>query len=99
VVAYADAFIDESGQRSTTSKSSDHFVMSGVVIPRKQLPDARALLAGMRKDLRRSPNDEISQANPRISSVDTGDVEPRLRDAEKDRLAGPVLPPPPPPNV
>jgi hypothetical protein len=37
MVAHADAFIDESGQRATTSSSSDHFVMSAVVIPRTPL--------------------------------------------------------------
>jgi hypothetical protein len=60
VPSFADAFIDESGQRSTTSKSSDHFVMSAVVIAPSELPEAATLLANMRLALRRGPSDEIS---------------------------------------
>lgn len=47
------AFIDESGQRARTPKSSDHFVMSAVVVPAEHLPDATATLASLRTDLAR----------------------------------------------
>lgn len=49
------AFIDEAGQRSSSKYSSDHFILSAVLIDELQLPAAAALLAGLRTDLRRQP--------------------------------------------
>lgn len=60
MVTEADAFIDESGHRSTSAKSSDHFVLSAVLVRRNRLPDAATLLAELRRALKRGPNDEIS---------------------------------------
>jgi hypothetical protein len=53
------AFIDESGQRSRSGRSSDHFVMSAVVIPDERLTDATDLLALLRADLKRNPGDPL----------------------------------------
>ena len=58
-----DAFIDESGQRSKTAKSSDHFIMSAVVIEPGGLMAAAQLLADMRRDLGRRPGDELHWKN------------------------------------
>lgn len=47
------AFIDESGQRSFTRRSSDHFVMAAVALPETRLDEAGIWLESLRKDLRR----------------------------------------------
>lgn len=57
------AFIDEAGQRSRSPRSSDHFVMSAVVVPDEQLPDAAALVAKLRSDLGRQPGDVLHWRN------------------------------------
>ncbi|WP_171117665.1 DUF3800 domain-containing protein [Streptomyces sp. Z423-1] len=57
------AFIDEAGQRSRSQKSSDHFVMSAVVVADGDLPQAAAFLAGLRTDLRRRPGDVLHWQN------------------------------------
>jgi len=59
------AFIDESGQRSKSVKSSDHFIMSAVIIRKESLPKLTALLAELRTDLRRGPNDHLTWKNIR----------------------------------
>jgi hypothetical protein len=57
------AFIDEAGQRARTTKSSDHFVMSAVIVPDEHLGDAAAVLAGLRTDLNRRPGDTLHWRN------------------------------------
>jgi Protein of unknown function (DUF3800) len=57
------AYIDEAGQRAWTSKSSDHFVMSAVVIADSDLGLPTALLAQLRQDLRRNPGDTLHWRN------------------------------------
>lgn len=62
------AFIDEAGQRSSSAKSSAHFVMSAVIVPSEHLGDAAALLGTMRRDLRRPPASTIHWRNLRSHS-------------------------------
>ncbi|WP_185906870.1 DUF3800 domain-containing protein [Streptomyces sp. WAC06273] len=57
------AFIDEAGQRSRSERSSDHFVMSAVVVADGELPKAAAFLASLRSDLRRRPGDTLHWQN------------------------------------
>lgn len=57
------AFIDESGGRAVTPRSTDYFVMSAVVISDAQMGAARELLAAMRADLGRRPGDPLSWKN------------------------------------
>ncbi|WP_157985251.1 DUF3800 domain-containing protein [Lentzea terrae] len=57
------AFIDESGQRAKTKFSSDHFVLSAVIIADEDMPRSTALLAQVRSDLRRRPGDALSWKN------------------------------------
>ncbi len=57
------ALIDEAGQRARTLKSSDHFVMSAVIVPEEHLADAAAVLAGLRTDLGRRPGDTLHWRN------------------------------------
>lgn len=54
------AYIDESGDRGTTPKSSDYFVMTAVVVRDKNLLHADLLFAGIKHDLRRRPTQELS---------------------------------------
>jgi hypothetical protein len=53
------AFIDESGQRAVTRKSSDYFVMSAVVCRDINLPRTTELLASLRSDLGRHPEHRL----------------------------------------
>lgn len=53
------AFIDEAGQRSSSKHSSDHFVMSAVLVDELQLPRAAAFMARLRTDLRRQPGQTL----------------------------------------
>lgn len=62
------AFIDEAGARARTPKSSDHFVMSAVVVPDESLVDATALLADLRADLNRRPGDTLHWRNVKTHS-------------------------------
>lgn len=57
------AFIDESGQRAMTAKSSDYFILSGVVLPEDRLTEAHAWLAGLKSDLRRQPHQVLHWVN------------------------------------
>lgn len=57
------AYIDEAGQRSRSAKSSDHFVMSAVLVPDDDLPRAAAMLAQLRLDLKRRPGDVLHWRN------------------------------------
>ncbi|MBP2583369.1 hypothetical protein J3A78_003847 [Streptomyces sp. PvR006] len=57
------AFVDEAGVRSRSPKSSDHFVMSAVVIAEQDLPQASLYLEGLRKDLGRQPGDTLHWQN------------------------------------
>jgi uncharacterized protein DUF3800 len=66
---WLDAFIDESGQRAKTAKSSDHFVMAAVLIAPNALPQAATLLADMRVALGRHPGDELHWKNLRSHSL------------------------------
>jgi Protein of unknown function (DUF3800) len=61
--ALLHAFIDESGQRARTQKSSDHFVMTAAIIADEHLPRASALLAQLRQDLNRRPGDHLTWKN------------------------------------
>jgi hypothetical protein len=49
------AYIDESGQRAATVKSSDYFIMSAVIVPDRSAAESKGLLASMRADLGRLP--------------------------------------------
>jgi hypothetical protein len=49
------AFIDEAGARSSTLRSSDHFILAAVIIPDAELPPVAAAQARLRQDLRRPP--------------------------------------------
>lgn len=62
------AFIDESGQRSRSEASSDHFIMSAAIVPSTRLSDAIGQLDGLRRDLRRSPGAELSWKDVRSHS-------------------------------
>lgn len=57
------AFIDETGQRSRSPQSSDHFVMSAVVLPDSHLAASSALLAELRADLRRNSDHVLHWRN------------------------------------
>ncbi|MEU7224953.1 DUF3800 domain-containing protein [Streptomyces chrestomyceticus] len=57
------AFIDEAGVRSHSKASSDHFVMSAVVVECGKLPAARQFLADLRGDLKRGPGDPLHWVN------------------------------------
>ena len=60
------AFIDESGQRGSSKLTSDHFVMSAVVIPDEHMAMSGVLLGMLRADLDRRPGDALhwSQIKP-----------------------------------
>jgi hypothetical protein len=45
------AFIDEAGQRAVTAKSSDHFVMSAVVVKNDERDGLSSLLVNLRERL------------------------------------------------
>jgi hypothetical protein len=53
------AFIDEAGVRSRSKASSDHFVMTAVVVDDQDLPASAQFLAQLRADLGRGPNDQL----------------------------------------
>ncbi|MGJ7415750.1 DUF3800 domain-containing protein [Streptomyces cinereoruber] len=53
------AFIDEAGVRSRSKSSSDHFVMTAVVVDDQDLPLAAQFLAQLRLDLGRRPGDTL----------------------------------------
>ncbi|HEV2087016.1 MAG TPA: DUF3800 domain-containing protein [Cryptosporangiaceae bacterium] len=57
------AFIDEAGQRSRSPRSSDHFVMSAVVVPDNHLATSSALLSQLRSDLGRNVNHVLHWRN------------------------------------
>jgi len=58
-MAHLLAYIDESGQRASTTASSDHFVMSAVVMRETRRSEATDLLAKLRSDLGREPGQEL----------------------------------------
>jgi hypothetical protein len=62
-VAGLHAFIDEAGQRATTTKSSDHFIMSAVIVDDARRPDATKLLSDLRLELGRGPGEELHWRN------------------------------------
>ena len=65
----SNAFIDESGQRSFSRKSSDFFVMSAVVLKGSDsLHQAGELLRQIRRDLRRGPEDVLQWKNIKTHS-------------------------------
>ncbi|MFC7867380.1 DUF3800 domain-containing protein [Streptomyces murinus] len=53
------AFIDEAGVRSRSRSSSDHFVMTAIVLADQDLPAAAQFLAQLRSDLGRGPKDTL----------------------------------------
>ncbi|WP_168220911.1 DUF3800 domain-containing protein [Actinomadura sp. WMMA1423] len=61
--------MDEAGQRSRTPKSSDHFVMSAVIIDDEHLAEASDCLAKLRVDLGRRPDDHLTWKNLRGHSL------------------------------
>jgi hypothetical protein len=63
------AFIDESGQRAMTARSSDHFVMAAVVIRDEDLQTARQGLAQLRAETGRHPGDPLQWKNLRGHSL------------------------------
>ena len=58
-------FIDEAGDRSRSVRSSQHFVMAGVVVADADLPAVAAMQARLRTDLGRRPGDPIHWQNLR----------------------------------
>ncbi|CAL9302945.1 DUF3800 domain-containing protein [Streptomyces sp. SudanB91_2054] len=63
VVRRLHAFIDEAGVRSFSKASSDHFVMSAVVVADQDLVGAQQFLAQLRQDLGRRPGDPLHWVN------------------------------------
>ncbi|MGH9150207.1 MAG: DUF3800 domain-containing protein, partial [Acidimicrobiales bacterium] len=59
------AFIDEAGDRSRSGRSSQHFVMAGVVVADAVLPAVAAMQAQLRTSLCRRPGDPIHWQNLR----------------------------------
>jgi Protein of unknown function (DUF3800) len=57
------AFIDESGGRAVTAKSTDYFVLTAVVIDQRDFSIASQTLAQIRDDLGRMPADPLSWKN------------------------------------
>ncbi|WP_328452018.1 DUF3800 domain-containing protein [Amycolatopsis sp. NBC_00438] len=57
------AFIDESGQRGRSPRSSDHFVMTAAVVPGTSLQESASVLAQLRVDLGRRPGDTLHWSN------------------------------------
>jgi hypothetical protein len=57
------AFIDESGGRAITAKSTDYFVLAAVVIDSRDFSIATQTLAQIRDDLGRRPGDALSWKN------------------------------------
>lgn len=57
------AFVDESGDPSTKSTSSRHFVMSAVLVRQSRLDEATDWLAGTRKLLGRQPEHTLHWVN------------------------------------
>ena len=62
------AYIDESGGRAVTAKSSDYFVLSAVIVDDALGQAAKDLLATKRADLGRRPGDTLSWKNIRTHS-------------------------------
>lgn len=62
------AFIDEAGDRSRSARSSQHFVMAGIVVADADLPAVAAIQARLRTDLGRRPGDPIHWQNLRSHS-------------------------------
>lgn len=58
-----EAFIDESGDRGITKKSSDYFVVSAILVEDALAQAATDLLAQIRHDLNRHPGDTMSWKN------------------------------------
>jgi Protein of unknown function (DUF3800) len=57
------AFIDEAGQRSVTQNSSNHFVLSAVIIDSDDLAAVAAQQAALRLELGRRPGDALHWQN------------------------------------
>lgn len=57
------AYIDESGQRSRTGRSSPHFILSAVVIQADKQAEATAFVAALRNRLGRRPSDTLHWKN------------------------------------
>lgn len=57
------AFIDEAGQRASSRRSSDHFILSAVVIDAANLALATSFLAALKVDLRRKPDQVLHWQN------------------------------------
>lgn len=53
------AFIDEAGVRSRSKASSDHFIMSAIVVEDHDIPPAAQFLAQLRSELGRQPGDAL----------------------------------------
>lgn len=63
------AFIDEAGQRSSTALSSNHFVMSAVVISDRDVAQVAGAQARLRVELGRRPGDALHWRNLRTHSL------------------------------
>ncbi|WP_432044153.1 DUF3800 domain-containing protein [Streptomyces cadmiisoli] len=57
------AYIDEAGVRSHSRASSDHFVMSAVIVDDADATTAQEFLATLRKELGRQPGDTLHWVN------------------------------------
>jgi hypothetical protein len=57
------AFVDESGDRAITARSTDHFVLSAVVVDAAAHDSLSDLLARLRRDLGRRPGDTLHWRN------------------------------------
>ncbi|MDI5971528.1 DUF3800 domain-containing protein [Streptomyces sp. SL13] len=53
------AYIDEAGVRAHSRTSSDHFVMTAVVVADEDIPASQKFLAQLRSDLGRGPGDQL----------------------------------------
>lgn len=54
------AYIDESGQRGLSLKSSTHFIMSAVILDESQVQDFEEAFAALKVGTRRQPNQELT---------------------------------------
>jgi hypothetical protein len=67
-VLAAQAFVDEAGQRARTTSSSDHFVLSAVLIKDADLAVVARQQAALRVSLNRRPGDPIHWRNVKSHS-------------------------------
>lgn len=77
------AYVDESGDRAITARSSDHFVLTAVVLDADDEPSLSAMLVQLRRDLGRRTADPLHWRNvkghaPRLHLARTIGQQPWL---------------------